>query len=39
MMVVGSYIDRALSAQTADRPEFLRMIKDSTKGLFEIALV
>ena len=39
MMVVGSYIDRALSALTADRPEFLRMIKDSTKGLFEIALV
>ena len=37
--VVGSYIDRALSAKTADRPEFQRMIKDSAKGLFEIVLV
>ena len=37
--VVGSYIDRALSAKTADRPEFQRMIKDSAKALFEIVLV
>ena len=37
--VVGSYIDRALSAKTADRPEFQRMIKDSAKVLFEIVLV
>lgn len=27
MTVVGSYIDRALSAKTADRPEFQHMIK------------
>ena len=39
MTVVGSYIDRALSAKTADRPEFQRMVKDSAKGLFEIVLV
>ena len=39
MTVVGGYIDRALSAKTADRPEFQRMIKDSAKGLFEIVLV
>lgn len=39
MTVVGSYIDRALSAKTAARPEFQRMIKDSAKGLFEIVLV
>lgn len=39
MTVVGSYIDRALFAKTADRPEFQRMIKDSAKGLFEIVLV
>jgi len=39
MTIVGSYIDRALSAKTADRPEFQRMIKDSEKGLFEIVLV
>ena len=31
--------DRALSAKTADRPEFQRMIKDSAKGLFAIVLV
>lgn len=37
--VIGSYIDRALSAKTADRPEFQRMIKDSDKGLFNVVLV
>ena len=39
MTVVGTYIDRALSAKTANRPEFQRMIKDSAKELFEIVLV
>ena len=39
MTIVGTYIDRALSAKTADRPEFQRMIKDSAKELFEIILV
>ncbi|EKC70595.1 resolvase domain protein [human gut metagenome] len=39
MTIVGTYIDRALSAKTADRPEFQRMIKDSVKELFEIVLV
>ena len=39
MAVVGSYIDRALSAKTADRPEFQQMIKDSDKKLFDIVLV
>ena len=37
MTVVGSYIDRALSAKTADRPEFQRMIKDSAKDFFGTA--
>ena len=37
--VVGTYIDRALSAKTADRPEFQHMIEDSAKELFEIVLV
>lgn len=37
--VLGSYIDRALSARTADRPEFQRMIHDSEKGLFDAVLV
>ena len=39
MTIAGTYIDRALSAKTADRPEFQHMIKDSTKELFEIVLV
>ena len=37
--ILTSYIDRALSARTADRPEFQRMIKDSAKELFDIVLV
>lgn len=39
MTVVGTYIDRALSAKTADRPEFQHMIMDSAKELFEVVLV
>ena len=30
--VVGTYIDRAYSAKTDDRPDFQRMIKDSAKN-------
>lgn len=37
--VLSSYIDRALSAKTDNRPDFQRMIKDSAKGLFDIVLV
>ena len=37
--VVNSYIDRALSAKTDNRPNFQRMIKDSYKGLFDVVLV
>ena len=37
--LIGSYIDRALSARTADRPDFQRMIADSAKGLFDVVLV
>jgi DNA invertase Pin-like site-specific DNA recombinase len=33
--VVGSYIDRALSAKTDNRPEFQKMIKDSAKLYFK----
>jgi len=39
MTILRSYIDRALSAKTADRPEFQRMIKDSEKCLFDIVLI
>ena len=37
--VVGTYIDRAYSAKTDDRPDFQRMIRDSDKKLFDIVLV
>lgn len=37
--IVSSYIDRALSARTADRPEFQRLIADSEKRLFDAVLV
>lgn len=37
--VVGTYIDRAFSAKTDDRPDFQRMIADAPKKLFDIVLV
>ena len=37
--ILGTYIDRALSAKTDNRPEFQKMIKDSAKGLFDVVLV
>ncbi len=37
--LIDSYIDRALSARTADRPDFQRMIADSAKGIFDAVLV
>ena len=37
--IIGSYIDRAMSAKTDNRPEFQRMIKESGKGLFEQVIV
>ncbi len=39
MIVLRSYIDRALSAKTDNRPEFQRMIKDSSKELFDVIIV
>lgn len=39
--IINEYVDRALSAskETEKRLEFLRMIRDSGKGLFDIVLV
>ena len=37
--VFGTYIDRALSAKTDNRPDFQRMIKDSYRKLFDTVLV
>ena len=37
--ILHSYIDRALSAKTDNRPEFQHMIRDSAKELFDAVLV
>lgn len=37
--ILSSYIDRALSAKTDNRPEFQQMIKDSAKGMFDMVIV
>ncbi|HEX9062222.1 MAG TPA: recombinase family protein [Clostridia bacterium] len=39
IVIVGEYIDKAKSAMTDNRPEFLRMIADSKKEEFDIVLV
>ena len=39
MIIVDTYIDRALSAKTGNRPDFQRMIKDSASGTFDIVIV
>ena len=39
MIIVDTYIDRALSAKTDNRPEFQKMVKDSAKGAFELVIV
>ena len=37
--VIGEYIDRAISAKTDERPQFQKMIKDSSKKLFQGIIV
>ena len=39
IVIVGEYVDRARSATTDDRPEFLRMIDESEDGLFNLVIV
>ena len=34
IQIIDTYIDRALSAKTDDRPQFQQMIRDSSKRLF-----
>lgn len=38
-IVIGEYIDKAKSARTDDRPDFLRMMEDSKKKEFERIIV
>ena len=37
--VIETYIDRALTAKTDNRPDFQRMIKDSYKHAFDVVIV
>jgi len=37
--ILTTYIDRALSGKTDSRPDFQRMIKDSSKHLFDVVIV
>lgn len=37
--IIKSYIDRAMSAKTDNRPEFQQMIKDSAKHHFDVVIV
>ena len=37
--IVATYIDRAQSARTDDRPQFQKMISDSTRKQFDVVLV
>ncbi|MCL2279437.1 MAG: recombinase family protein [Oscillospiraceae bacterium] len=39
MAILSTYIDRALSAKTDNRPEFQRMVKDSAEQLFDAVIV
>ena len=38
-IIVGEYVDKALTGRNDDRPNFLRMIKDSKKKYFQGVLV
>ena len=37
--IIGTYIDRAMSAKTDNRPDFQRMVKDSAQGRFDFIIV
>ena len=39
IVLLGEYIDRAISAKTDNRPDFQRMIKDSYTKLFDTIIV
>ncbi len=39
LTIIGTYIDRALSAKSDNRPEFQKMIADSSKKQFDVVLV
>lgn len=38
LLIIGEYIDKALTGRTDRRPDFQRMLKDSEKGVFKVVL-
>ena len=38
LVIIGEYIDKALTGRTDKRPDFQRMIKDSERGVFKVVL-
>ena len=39
IVILGTYVDRAISARSDDRPDFQRMIKDADKEAFDTIIV
>lgn len=39
LSIIHEYIDRAFSAKTINRPDFLKMIEDSSKHAFDYVIV
>ena len=39
IQIIETYIDRALSAKTDNRPAFQKVISDSAKGQFDVVIV
>ena len=39
IQIIDTYIDRALSAKTDNRPDFQRMIKESSNSAFDVVIV
>ena len=39
MLIIKTYIDRAMSGTKDDRPEFMQMIMDSKKKIFDAVIV
>ena len=39
LVIIGKYIDRAVSGKTENRPQFLKMVSDSGNGFFDCVLV
>lgn len=39
IQIIGTYIDRAYSAKTDNRPDFQRMIKESSGRMFDVVIV